>query len=332
MSKEDKVKLDGLANYILPIATNSALGGIKVGYTNSGKNYKVQVDSGGNAYVYVPWTDNNTTYSNMTAATASNAGKAGLVPAPAAGKQTSFLRGDGTWVIPTNTTYSLVSTSANGLMPKLPTTNISNASPNLQLLNGTGQYVAPHLSYSMLNNTLSFGLNTDMMGLGAVVTTITTATNEFDGLMPKEDKIKLNDLSSVLTVPNGGLNIKGDVSFGESPSSGTTNNIINIGSAISNGSVVINKYDVNVIGTIRVKASYGAPEIILGTSTTLYNLKATTATIGGSIFNNNKISTQSITASNDLTVGDSSSTHVNIGNNEIEFLNGSNLDTYINAS
>lgn len=50
--------------------------------------------------------DTNTTYGNMTAATASAAGKAGLVPAPAAGKQTSFLRGDGTWVIPTNTTYA----------------------------------------------------------------------------------------------------------------------------------------------------------------------------------------------------------------------------------
>lgn len=48
----------------------------------------------------------DTTYSNMTAATASAAGKAGLVPAPAAGKQASFLRGDGTWVVPTNTTYS----------------------------------------------------------------------------------------------------------------------------------------------------------------------------------------------------------------------------------
>lgn len=40
---------------------------------------------------------------NMKAATASAAGAAGLVPAPAAGKQTSFLRGDGTWATPTNT-------------------------------------------------------------------------------------------------------------------------------------------------------------------------------------------------------------------------------------
>ena len=38
----------------------------------------------------------------MGAATSSTAGTAGLVPAPAAGKQTSFLRGDGTWVVPTD--------------------------------------------------------------------------------------------------------------------------------------------------------------------------------------------------------------------------------------
>lgn len=55
--------------------------------------------------------DTNTTYGNMTAATASAAGKAGLVPAPAAGKQTSFLRGDGTWVIPTNTTYAFANSA-----------------------------------------------------------------------------------------------------------------------------------------------------------------------------------------------------------------------------
>ena len=52
------------------------------------------------------YTSKNNTYSNMTAATADAAGAAGLVPAPAKGKQASFLRGDGTWVVPTNTTYS----------------------------------------------------------------------------------------------------------------------------------------------------------------------------------------------------------------------------------
>jgi len=60
--------------------------------------------------------DTNTIYSVMTGATASASGKQGLVPAPASGKQASFLRGDGTWAVPTNTTYSAATTSAAGLM------------------------------------------------------------------------------------------------------------------------------------------------------------------------------------------------------------------------
>ena len=55
--------------------------------------------------------DTNTTYSTMGAATSSAAGTSGLVPAPAAGKQASFLRGDGTWVVPTNTTYTAMTAS-----------------------------------------------------------------------------------------------------------------------------------------------------------------------------------------------------------------------------
>lgn len=43
----------------------------------------------------------------MTAATSNTAGAAGIVPAPNAGEQAAFLRGDGTWAFPTdtNTTY-----------------------------------------------------------------------------------------------------------------------------------------------------------------------------------------------------------------------------------
>ena len=58
----------------------------------------------------------DTTYSNMTGASSSATGSAGLVPAPAAGKQASFLRGDGTWAVPANTTYSVATSTANGLM------------------------------------------------------------------------------------------------------------------------------------------------------------------------------------------------------------------------
>ena len=119
-------------------ATDSSLGLVQVGYSTSGKNYAVTLDDSGNAYVNVPWTDSvannpaititqngtskgsftlnqtsaetidltDTTYSVFEAATSSVAGSTGLVPAPAAGKQTSFLRGDGTWVIPSQPTVN----------------------------------------------------------------------------------------------------------------------------------------------------------------------------------------------------------------------------------
>lgn len=97
-------------------ATSDNLGLVKIGYSANGKNYPVVLDGSGKMYVNVPWTDTNTTYSNMGAATSSAAGEAGLVPAPAAGKQASFLRGDGTWVVPTNTTYAKANTSTLGLV------------------------------------------------------------------------------------------------------------------------------------------------------------------------------------------------------------------------
>lgn len=97
-------------------ATSDNLGLVKIGYSANGKNYPVALDGSGKMYVNVPWTDTNTIYSNMGAATSSTAGKAGLVPAPAAGKQASFLRGDGTWVVPTNTTYAKANTSTLGLV------------------------------------------------------------------------------------------------------------------------------------------------------------------------------------------------------------------------
>lgn len=80
MSSEDKTKLDGLKNYTLPKATESTMGGIKLGGDNvissttvteaattaSSKIYAVQLNSAGKAVVCVPWTDTNTTYGAIT--------------------------------------------------------------------------------------------------------------------------------------------------------------------------------------------------------------------------------------------------------------------------
>ena len=62
---ENDAKYQVKGNYItsIPTASSGTLGGIKTGYStsSSNKNYAVQLDSSNNAYVNVPWTDNNTT-------------------------------------------------------------------------------------------------------------------------------------------------------------------------------------------------------------------------------------------------------------------------------
>lgn len=62
MSAADKAKLDTVDenanNYSLPLASASTRGGIKIGYTTTGKNYAVQLNQE-KAFVNVPWTDQN---------------------------------------------------------------------------------------------------------------------------------------------------------------------------------------------------------------------------------------------------------------------------------
>lgn len=80
---EELIKESTESDYELPLASANTRGGIKSGYQQNGKNYPVQINDQEQAYVSVPWTDNNTTYA---AATASVLGlvKKGAAVAPAA--------------------------------------------------------------------------------------------------------------------------------------------------------------------------------------------------------------------------------------------------------
>lgn len=55
-------------SYELPEASDSVMGGIQLGFTQSRKKYPVALE-GGKAYVEVPWTDNNTTYQAANSST-----------------------------------------------------------------------------------------------------------------------------------------------------------------------------------------------------------------------------------------------------------------------
>lgn len=296
-----------------PTSSATVLGGIKVGYTTSEKNYKVQLDSSGNAYVNVPWTDNNTTYNeatadtlglvkigyasngknyavllangkmyvnvpwtdtnttygvvgangstglvkngstvtsasgytacpivggipyykdtnttyaNMKAATASAAGAAGLVPAPAAGKQTSFLRGDGTWVVPTNTTYELASTTANGLLRQL------NGSTS-NFMRGDGTWATPpNTTYAVANestNGLMAAADKKTMNRLIGVNTVTTLAN-----LPISKRSITATLSSATTLSvASGMQVGEELMIRCVPSAAFTQAIPNSGDYVS---------------------------------------------------------------------------------------------------
>jgi hypothetical protein len=128
-------------NYSLPSGTSSVRGGFKIGYSENGKNYPVEVLSE-QMFVNVPWTDTNTTYtlssfgvtatsvelnqldgvtlgslaslSSVNAATITdNSVGAAELNVVGNGTATQFLRSDAdgsfTWAVPTdtNTTYSV---------------------------------------------------------------------------------------------------------------------------------------------------------------------------------------------------------------------------------
>ena len=297
-----------------PTSSATVLGGIKVGYTTSGKNYKVQLDSSGNAYVNVPWTDNNTTYNeatadtlglvmigyaengknypveldssgkmyvnvpwtdtnttygvvgangstglvkngstvtsasgytacpivggipyykdtnttyaNMKAATASAAGAAGLVPAPAAGKQSSFLRGDGTWAVPTNTTYGLASTTANGLLRQL---NGSTSS----FMRGDGTWATPpNTTYAVANestNGLMAAADKKTMNRLIGVNTVTTLAN-----LPISKRSITATLSAATTLSvQSGMQVGEELMIRCVPSAAFTQAIPNSGAYVS---------------------------------------------------------------------------------------------------
>lgn len=315
-----------------PTSSATVLGGIKVGYTTSGKNYKVQLDSSGNAYVNVPWTDNNTTYNeatadtlglvmigyaengknypveldssgkmyvnvpwtdtnttygvvgangstglvkngstvtsasgytacpivggipyykdtnttyaNMKAATASAAGAAGLVPAPAAGKQTSFLRGDGTWVVPTNTTYGLASTTANGLLRQL---NGSTSS----FMRGDGTWATPpNTTYAVANestNGLMAAADKKTMNRLIGVNTVTTLAN-----LPISKRSITATLSAATTLSvQSGMQIGEELMIRCVPSAAFTQAIPNSGAYVSMSGTSItttanNPFEINI--------------------------------------------------------------------------------------
>lgn len=245
MSSADKSKLDGLNNYTLPTTSASALGGVKVGYTTNGKNYKVQVDESGNAYVNVPWTDTNTTYNEATTSaaglmsaadktklnglnnyslptsTASVLGgiKAGYTTSGKNYKVQLDANGNAYVNVPwtdNNTTYSVATTSANGLMSKEDKSKLNGIAA------GANNYSLPKSTASALGGVMigysangkNYAVQLDTSGKAYVNvpwtdtnTTYNAVTQSANGLMTAADKKLLdfqtgaNSVTSLANLP-----------------------------------------------------------------------------------------------------------------------------------
>ena len=235
-------------NSLYTVATNTSPT-ISANVTTPGKYYGVEIDSTGKAFVYVPWS--NTTYAAMTAseattgtattarsitakvlhdkitemlpdvmggATSTVAGTSGLVPASAAGDQDKFLRADGTWVVPTNTTYSVATTSANGLMSSAMVTKLNG------IATGATKVVESTVSgWGFTKNTgtvtsvtLTQGTGITVSNSGTAITTtgsrtitLNTATTSTIG------GIKIGKDNSGYSVTAGTSSISADVTSGK---------------------------------------------------------------------------------------------------------------------
>ena len=190
MSANDKKKLDNIEananNYTLPVATTTRLGGVK-----AGNNITISGDG------TISATDTNTTYEVMEGATSEANGQSGLVPAPTQGQQTRFLRGDGTWQVPTNTTYTNATQSKDGLMSATDKTKLDGIAEN------ANNYVHPttpgnkHIpSGGSTGQVLKWSADGTAVWGTDNDTTYTDATTSKAGLMSATDKTKLDSLQN----------------------------------------------------------------------------------------------------------------------------------------
>nr|UVY35427.1 MAG: hypothetical protein [Bacteriophage sp.] len=195
-----------------PTSSATVLGGIKVGYTTSGKNYKVQLDSSGNAYVNVPWTDTNTTYGVVGANGSTGLVKNGSTVTSASGYTACPIVGGIPYYKDTNTTYANMKAATDSAAGAAGLVPAPAAGKQASFLRGDGTWVVPtNTTYGLASTTangllrqLNGSTSSFMRGDGTWATppntTYAVANESTNGLMAAADKKTMNRLIGVNTV------------------------------------------------------------------------------------------------------------------------------------
>ena len=305
----------------IPTATAGSIGGIKIGFTESGKNYPVELSSGGQAFVNVPWTDTNTTYNNATTSTAglmsaadktklegiaTEANKyvhpttSGNKHIPAGGSSGQILRwaSDGTaqWGNDNNTTYSVATSSSNGLMSSTDKAKLDGiaSGANKTTVDST-------LSSSSTNPVQNKVINSALAGKAN--TSHTHTASQVTGLASVATSGSYNDLSNKPAIPSAytlptatssrlggvkvgaGLSVAGDgtlsVSSGGVADSVEWNNVVGKPSSFTPSSHTHPSSQITGLTASRalVSDSSGHPAVSTVTSTELGYLDGVTSSI-----------------------------------------------------
>lgn len=224
--------------YELPDATASVKGGVKVGsnLTVSSGTLSLTKANVTAALGYTP-SGSDTTYSEMTGATSSAAGTSGLVPAPASGKQSAFLRGDGTWATPTDTKYTAMTaseattgtaTTARSITAKVLHDKINEVvEANAYSLPTASSTLGGVKTTSTVTSTSGLTACPIIGGVPYYKDTDTTATLSSLGITATAEELNYVDgvTSNIQTQLNGKLSTSGTAAKATADASG--NNIVN---------------------------------------------------------------------------------------------------------
>ena len=182
----------------------------------------------------------------FTGATSESNGIKGIVPAPSSSDRNKFLKADGTWAIPEDTTYVLPAATSETLGGIKIGSNISIGS-NDEI------YISNANALSALNkgtDTTKY-LRNDGTWEVPPNTTYNNATTDTAGLMSSSDKAKLDNIdfnANNYSLPNATSSDKGGVIIGS-----------NI--TVNEGTISINDGSTSTKGVIQLEDSYSSTSI-----------------------------------------------------------------------
>lgn len=190
-------------------ATSSALGLVKIGYTESGKNYPVELNDSGQMYVNVPWTDNNTVYTHPTYTARTGKPTTNQTPAFGGTATVSQITSDTSGHVTgaTDRTITIPSTLSNGtgtagLIKTSSTVTSSSGYTACPVISGVPYYKDTNTTYTLS----SFGVtatSTELNYTDGVTSNIQTQLNNKANASDVMDLTSDQIASGVKTFTNG---------------------------------------------------------------------------------------------------------------------------------